>query len=81
MAGDSQTIIVGESSSGYPGWYDPRINGGRFLDVRLRFGDVGLICVAVTDAVPELVHESQASVPRRAFEHRRRRILRSLHPH
>lgn len=46
IAGDSQTTIVGEPSSGYPGWFDPRVNGGRFLDVRPRSGDVGLICAA-----------------------------------
>ncbi|KAF9644068.1 hypothetical protein BDM02DRAFT_3103475 [Thelephora ganbajun] len=28
----SQTVIAGKSSSEYQGWFDPRVNGGRFLD-------------------------------------------------
>lgn len=39
-SGDTQTVIAGEPFSEYQGWFDPRVNGGRFLDVRPRFDDV-----------------------------------------
>jgi len=29
---DTQTFLTDKTSSEYQGWYDPRINGGRFLD-------------------------------------------------
>jgi len=32
IAGDSQTVIASKHSSEYQGWFDPRVNGGRFLD-------------------------------------------------
>jgi hypothetical protein len=36
----SQIVIAGKSSSESQGWFDPRVNGGRFLDVRPRSNDV-----------------------------------------
>lgn len=30
--GDTQTILTGKFPSEYQGWFDPRVNGGRFLD-------------------------------------------------
>jgi len=32
ITGDGQTVITSEPPSEYQGWFDPRINGGRFLD-------------------------------------------------
>jgi len=29
---DTQTILIGKTSSEYQGWFDPRVNSGRFLD-------------------------------------------------
>jgi len=69
ITGDSQTIIADKTSTKYQGWFDPRVNGGRFLDVRPHSNDVGVIWVAVTDGFSDLVHEPQASIPRRASEH------------
>jgi len=43
ITGDGQTIFTGEPSSKYQGWFDPRVNGGRFLDVRPRSNDVDMI--------------------------------------
>lgn len=43
ITGDSQAIIAGKSSSKYQGWFDPRVNGGRLLDVRPRSNDVDMI--------------------------------------
>jgi len=31
-SGDTQTIITDKSPFEYQGWFDPRVNGGRFLD-------------------------------------------------
>ena len=42
-AGDTQAVISHKSSSEYQGWFDPRVNGGRFLDVRPRSNDVDTI--------------------------------------
>ena len=69
ITGDSQTIIADKASTKYQGWFDPRVNGGRFLDVRPHSNDVGVIWVAATDGLSDSVHEPQASVPRRASEH------------
>lgn len=41
--GAGQTIITGKSSSEYQGWFDPRVNGGRFLDVRPLSNDARMI--------------------------------------
>ena len=54
--GDTQTFITDGSSSDYQGWFDPRINGGRFLDVRLRSGDVDMIQTTVTHVPSNVVH-------------------------
>ena len=80
ITGDSQAIIGGKSPSEYQGWFDPRVNGGRFLDVRPRSNDVDRI-KAVTDVLSDAVHEPQASIPRRASEHHHHRPFRPLHPH
>ena len=42
-AGESQAVIGSKSSPEYQGWFDPRDNGGRFLDVRPRSNDVDKI--------------------------------------
>ena len=41
---DSQIVVAGKSSSESQGWFDPRVNGGRFLDVRPRSNDVDGSC-------------------------------------
>ena len=41
-ASDAQTVITDKSSSEFQGWFDPRVNGGRFLDVRPRSNDVDI---------------------------------------
>jgi hypothetical protein len=75
-SGDSQTIIVDKASTEYQGWFDPRVNGGRFLDVRPHFNDVGVILrVTVTDGLLNSVHEQQATIPRRASEHHHHRLF------
>ena len=81
ITGDSQTIIVDKASTKYQGWFDPRVNGGRFLDVRPHTNDVGVIWVTSTDGLSDSVHEPQPSVPWRASERHHHRLFRPLHPH
>lgn len=80
IAGDSQVIIGVKSSPEYQGWFDPRVNGGRFLDVRPRSNDVDRIN-AVTDVLSDAVREPRASISWRAAEHHHHRPFRPLHPH
>ena len=72
---NTQTIIIDKSSPEYQGWFDPRVNGGRFLDVRTHFNDVYKVIQPVTDLLSDAVHEPQASVPRRTSEHHHHRPL------
>ena len=72
VTGNSQTIIADKSPSEFQGWFDPRDNGGRFLDVRPRSNDVDK-ANGVTDFLSDAVHEPQSSIPRRASEHHHHR--------
>ena len=40
---DTQTFLIDKTSSQYQGWFDPRVNGGRFLDVSPHYNDVDMI--------------------------------------
>ena len=72
ITGDTQAIIGDKSPPEYQGWFDPRVNGGRFLDVRPRSNDV-VGSMTVADVLSDAVHEPQPSIPRRASEHHHHR--------